>query len=378
MTGAIAKMHGKKLAVIGAGKAAIPILNKAKMLGVDTYCFGLKKGSIAKSLATYFFPISIFDIEAILDVCKLQKINGVLATSDITTPITAELADSLALPGNRTEGGFAGNNKLWMRQRVACLEDISQPKFWCYSPGMSTEYPVVVKAPDSSGKKGITYVADEAHLDQAIRYAGQYSTDGNILIENYLGDGIEYSVECLVCKGDVFVIQITEKESGGPPHFLELAHHQPANLSFSRNSAIVSTVTKILEAVGIENGMAHVEVKLQGDNVYFIELGARAAGGYVADTLIGLSTNYDYFSGAIQIALNCFEPPRVENVACSGIYFLCRQTAHLMPLFESAVNADWCVSLKFPKNIHKEIRDTDERDIEAGHLIYRAENKITL
>ena len=48
------KKINKKIAVIGAGIAAVPILKKAKELKVTTYCFATVEGSVAVKYCDYF------------------------------------------------------------------------------------------------------------------------------------------------------------------------------------------------------------------------------------------------------------------------------------------------------------------------------------
>ncbi|SKB36651.1 GNAT family N-acetyltransferase [Macellibacteroides fermentans] len=367
----------KKLAVLGCGIAAVPILKKAREMEVETYCFALEELPCAKGLSNFFLPISYTNIDAICSTCKNLNIDGVIASSENTTEAAAEVAYNLGLPGNRFEGGFCGKDKYLMRQCLKESKSVRQPTFYHYEEGRKISYPVIVKAPDSCSKQGISFVKNEKELKIAIEYALNATSQHQVLIEEYIGNGVEYSVECLSSHNKHYIIQITKKDTAGPPHFLEIGHHQPGALNEMHYQLIHEKVPEILTAVGICNSMAHVEIKITEDNqLYFIELGARAGGDRIADTLLALSVDYDYYKGAIQIALNEFETPVVNNVAYSGIYYLSKQTESIMNLFSVAKNANWCIEINTPKGDLTYASTNINRDELGGYIIYRSDHKI--
>ena len=272
------------LAVIGAGEGALPILQRAQNLDyVTTLAFG-QEDSLAKDFADIFVVADIFNIEFIIEECKKYHVSGVIGTSESTTEVTAVLADKLGLPGNDITNGFGAKNKVVMRERISNVKSVKQPWFKIYNTKDLYEYPIIVKAPDSCGKRGISIVYCEEDLKKATAYSRKYSSCGEVLIEQYLEGGKEFSLECLAGNGLHEVIQYTEKESSGPPHFVENGHHQPANLSDEMKERMRIAAVDIMKALGINCGLAHMELKIVNDEIYFIEVGARGGGDHIADT----------------------------------------------------------------------------------------------
>ncbi|AEV29466.1 biotin carboxylase [Sphaerochaeta pleomorpha str. Grapes] len=366
-----------KLAVIGAGVASIPFLKKAREKNVYTICVGEYSNSIGRDFCDEFLDISIFDVEEVVKELKAMSPDGIVASSESTTEVTAIIANSLQLPGNSIKKGFGCKNKYVMRQRVKPLLCVKQPQFALYENGKQYEFPIIVKAIDSCGKKGISIAQDEDDLNRAIQYAMKYSTDGNVLIEEYIEGGQEYSIECLVDNGKCFVIQLTEKETSGPPHFVELGHHQPAIMNDELRKRVEIASNEILYALGLTSGMAHLELKIVDSVIYFIEVGARAGGDRIADTLVGLSTDFDYYSAAIDIALRQFHYTAPTNIAHSGIYFLCKQTEWLVPLFRNAKGKNWCIECEVADYKLSEMLGNTDSSI-SGYLIYQANHRICL
>ena len=59
----------KKLAIIGASYLQLPLVERAKKMGIETHCFAWSEGAVCKEVADFFHPISILEKEAILQKC---------------------------------------------------------------------------------------------------------------------------------------------------------------------------------------------------------------------------------------------------------------------------------------------------------------------
>ena len=65
-----------------------------------------------------------------------------------------------------------------MRTRIANLQSVKQPLFTLYEEGEIYNYPVVVKALDSCGKRGISIAYNLGDLLEAVANAKLYSSNG--------------------------------------------------------------------------------------------------------------------------------------------------------------------------------------------------------
>ncbi len=371
-------MEKKILAIIGAGEGAIPIFSKAKEMGVKTLAFA-RNDSVAKDMVDIFIEENSFDIDFMVSKCREYNVNGIMPSSELSTEVAAKVAHELGLPGNDVEQGFAGKNKYIMRTRVAHLQSVKQPKFSLYDERETyTSFPVVVKSVDSCGKRGISIANNKTDFDKAIHESQQISSDGTALIEEYLEGGQEYSIECLSNgKGQHYVIQYTEKESAGPPHFVELAHHQPANLSDEMKHKIDKATWDILEVLGLNCGMAHLEIKIIDNDIYFIEVGARGGGGHISDILTPLSTGFDYYRAAIECSIGMYNHKQITSKLYTGLYYHCKQNAHYKLLFDSAKSASWCVQ-NTVVNADFGNASCNVEAMKSGYIIYCSDHKIGL
>ncbi|HFH9945773.1 TPA: GNAT family N-acetyltransferase [Streptococcus suis] len=368
-------MDNNVLAVIGVGEAAKPILKKAKELGVKTIGFG-GADSISKDEASVFIEADIFNLEILYQYSKFYNVNGVIATSEITTEITAQLAEMLNLPGNSIKTGFYGRNKYLMRKKISELSTVYQPNYFLYE-NQEVSFPIMVKAVDSCGKKGIYYVTNQAEFIKAVDLCKNISTNSTVLIEEIIPNGDEFSVECLANGDEIQIVQITYKETSGVPLFVEISHHQPAVISPKLRALIEQSSTNILRKLGIRCGMAHLEIRIVEEKIFFIEVGARGGGDHIADTLTLLSTNFDYYKAAIECSFGIYESAPIKNNSYSGIYFNCHGNKHLKPLFEAAFNSDWCIENTVTKLNFPHV-DGNVESAAAGYFIYHADQKIDI
>jgi biotin carboxylase len=78
---------------------------------------------------------------------------------------------------------------------------------------------------------------------------------------------------------------------------------QPADLDDTTRNMVDKIVKDAIRALGIDNSASHVELKINGDDVRIIEIGARLGGDYIASYLTTASTGMSMDRAAIQVAL---------------------------------------------------------------------------
>lgn len=332
-------MGKKKLAVIGAGYLQLPLVKKAKDMGVEAVCFAWAEGAVCKDVCDRFYPVSTTDKEEILRICREIGIDGIATiASDVAAPTVAFVAEKMGLPGNSYRSAVKANNKYLMRNSFM-EAGIPCPRYrMVTSPddvlSASWVYPLIVKPSDRSGSLGVTKVLSAEELAPAVEKALSVSFKKEAMVEEFI-EGREISVEFISYQGRHYPLQITDKVTTEAPHFVELEHHQPSTLPADIQDRVWELVPRALDALQIENGASHSEIKITPDGrLAVIEIGARMGGDFIGSNLVELSTGYDYLRGVIEVALGRFTEPRITKRAFSGVYFLSAETARLRPLIE--------------------------------------------
>ena len=135
-------------------------------------------------------------------------------------------------------------------------------------------------------------------------------------------NGPEVSVETLTVNGVCHVIQITDKITTGSPHFVEMGHTQPSQLSDEIKDEIAKVAKLANKAVGITNGPSHTEIIVTKEGPKIVELGARLGGDCITTHLVPLSTGVNMVESCIKIALGDTPDISVKYNKGSAIRYL--------------------------------------------------------
>ncbi len=318
----------KKLAIIGASVFQDPLILAAKERGIETHVFAWRCGDAGEMTADRFHPISITECEAIAAECKEIGIDGVATiASDLANVTVSKVASELGLLANSIECVNCTTNKVLMN-RVLDEAGCPVPKSIMVKEGevldpSSMRYPSIVKPVDRSGSRGITKVIFPDELKGAIDRAVDESFENAAIVQEYI-EGREFSVEYISWRGEHRFLALTEKFTTGAPGFIERAHLEPARADRLEVESIQRVVEHALDALGVEYGASHSEVKIDdGGAVRIIEIGSRMGGDCIGSDLVELSTGYDFVNAVIDVALGEEPPlPHADSGRHAGIRFI--------------------------------------------------------
>jgi|LSQX01.3.fsa_nt_gb biotin carboxylase len=371
----------KKLAIIGGGVMASYFGEACHRLGYEGNYFSMADGKVADNKIDVFHEINIFDKDGIVEICKRIGVDGVVATTELSIPITAYVADKLGLLGNPVSVSEMITDKYRNRECVKFLDDLLSPKYVkAASVGdiknANIPYPIILKPVCLGGKRGISVVNNEGELSAAFEYAAnslRKDVQPLVIAEQYLDGGLECSVESISFKGQHTIVQITQKDSSGAPHCVELGHHQPAPLSSEIWDKVVKGVSSGLTAIGIENGPCHTEIKIIDGKVYLIEFNARPGGDHIWWPMVELSTGFDIIAAVAQVAMGDLQPidTKAFKHSYSGLYYVVKQTECLKEIFDICEKEPWCWEKNFISNDLEELKQNDMEH--TNYIIYSSE-----
>lgn len=151
--------------------------------------------------------------------------------------------------------------------------------------------PCVIKPSAFGGSLGVRLVRDETEAADAYGYVKKI-IDSNaatftvknrsIQVEEFCALSDEVSVEVLNHHDQRVVLAVTDKSLGPKPYFAEIGHRVPS--VYSDRADIRDLAVRACEAIGLDHGIAHVEIRLSGDEpAQVMEVGARTAGDGILD-----------------------------------------------------------------------------------------------
>lgn len=366
----------KKIAVIGANYPLLPFYRHAKRLGYYIIGIAWEEGALCKQYCDRFYPISFTDKDHVLEICQQEKIDGITSFSlESALPTVVYVAQKMGLISNSFECLQLTQNKYAQRQSLE-RAGIQVPAYYLIEKELDLvkvkcKFPVIVKPVDSGGSQGISEVDDPGALLSAFHLALNFSRTKKVIIEEFI-DGREFSVEYISYKGKHYFLQVTDKVTSGSPRFVEMQHHQPADISNSIKERIKTMVEANLTALQIENSASHTEIKLNSQNeLYIIETGARMGGDFISSDLVRLSTGYDFVEGTIKLAVGEFEEPHFTNSSYSGVYFYSRLAPHVIDVIKAHKQWPEIVEWEISDSALPEVKSNADR---GGYFLYQCMN----
>lgn len=295
--------------ILGASVLQVPLIEAAKAKGHWVLVADLDPNAAGIPLADAFVLASTIDEDAVPRAAISHRVDAVLTTAtDQPLRAAAKACAACGLPGLSPEVALVVTRKDLMRQvlsrgGVACPVSVPVRDGDELAAAWRTiRGPVIVKPVDSSGSRGVTLVRDVDDLQPALAHALRYSGAKAAVAEEFMV-GREFSVETLSVRGQLHVLQITDKETTGPPHFVESGHSQPAKLTPAEQTSIAELTRAAANALGILSGPTHTEVMLTSQGPRIVEVGARPGGDYITSDLVPLSTGIDMLSLVLDLSL---------------------------------------------------------------------------
>jgi biotin carboxylase len=257
-------------------------------------------------------PIRFYDeAAAVAEIIKsagARPIDGVVVVGDRPTVVGARVCEALRLPGHSPEAAAIAKNKQRTRER---LQGAGLPTAAFVSTtidadpaGMarSLRYPVVVKPVALSGSRGVMRADDPEGFIVAFNRlrtllsapdvrVDRSSADNVVLIEDFI-PGREFALEGLMHRGALHVLALFDKPDPLDGPFFEETIYVTPSIALSREqTAIVETIARAAEAIGLTDGPIHAECRLNlsaaplQESVFVLEVAARPIGGLCARAL---------------------------------------------------------------------------------------------
>ena len=253
-------------------------------------------------LLTLDFLDLVGSTEKVLQIARKYPLAAVVPTEDDATLLAATLSEALSLPHNRVSAISAARNKALLRKRLLSAQ-LPTPRFQIFSTDQAAgkiaeelAYPLVLKPTFLSGSQGVIRANKRKDFVAAFErikgifedpevIAKKGSIPQEILVEEYI-PGKELALEGLLQGGKLTCLALFDKcDPLEGPFFEETIYVTPSRLSRPVQEKIIDCIQKGSEALGLEEGPIHAELRIKGDALSIIEIAARSIGGRCSKAL---------------------------------------------------------------------------------------------
>lgn len=303
-----------KLVIMGAGTYQVPLIQKSKELGYYTIVVSPVGNYPGIKLADEHWALDTRDIDAILKKSEMAKISGITTTgTDVAVPAIGAVVDALGLSGTCFEASQKCMNKALMKKalRAANIATASFSAVCDFDEALKVVkkigYPVMVKATDSSGSRGITKVNNESEMPEAWQSAKSVTQDTSVIIEEYL-NGIEFGGQAIIFKKSLVDFIPHNDTVTPPPYCVPFGHSVPVNLPENVIKSVDNLISRTVSSLGLDNCIANVDLMLVDNKPYIIEIGARMGATGLAEN-ISIYTGKDAYESVIELCLGKYSAP---------------------------------------------------------------------
>lgn len=300
-------MRGKRLLVNGAGRGNLGLIKAAKELGVYTIVTG--QAGPCLSLADKIFPdVHPGHPDEVLKVAELEHIDGAAITcNDMGLESVGRCNDVLHLQGIKEEVAKCAANKLYMKEKLVA-NGVRTARFLnIHSEAelneavKSLEFPVIVKATDLQGSRGICIVREEDELTSAYDEVMSLTHKDFCIVEEFI-EGTEFGAQAFVYKGEVLFVLPHGDETVMCKTAVPVGHYMPYTMSDALAADVDLQACKAIAALGLDNCAVNIDFISRDDQAYIIELTGRGGANGLTD-ITGKYFGIDYYKMMVLTAL---------------------------------------------------------------------------
>lgn len=300
----------EKFMILGAGIYQVPLILKAREMGLSPVVVSYPGPYPGFELADECLYLDTRDAESILAAAREKKIRGICTTgTDVAIRTLGHVAETLHLPGLSRHAAQVVTDKYLMRDALQKGKVSGAiPFLQAFTPEDALRFfreiggPIMVKAVDSSGSRGITRVDTQDELYSAYKAARMVSRFPYVLVEPYIS-GQEIGVDGFVSGGKLQLLLPHQKFVVTSGHTtLPGGHAFPYRADEAVLADIRQTIQQAVYTTGLDDCAFNADVMVSGGKAYILEIGGRCGATCIPE-LISLHCGFDYYRKMIENAL---------------------------------------------------------------------------
>ncbi|MBR2751332.1 MAG: ATP-grasp domain-containing protein [Clostridiales bacterium] len=290
----------KVLMVLGASFPQAKLIEAAKRLGYKTIVASIPGEYPGLQVADQVEYVDISDPEAVLEAAKKNNVDGV-ATCCLDTGIRAlgYVCEKMGLPGLSAVSAQRCNDKLMMKKAFkeygvtsARYEEVTNLEELLSAAG-DLGYPIVLKALNQQGSKGVYICHDEAELRDSYANLQSIVEAPLCIVEEYIS-GYELGAQAFVYQGEILYILPHGDNTYMSRTAVPIGHYVPLGISQELYDTAVVECEKAIRSMGLDNCAVNIDLIAKDGKIYLIELTGRA-GATCLPEIMSLYFDFDYY-----------------------------------------------------------------------------------
>lgn len=323
----------KRILILGGGQAQIDLIRKAKEMNLYVIVVGIIGIYPGYELADKVYYADINDKEMVLDIASQESIDGIcMVCSDYGLQTLGYVCDKYCLNGLTETAAIESSNKYIMKEKlhefgVNTAKFVRIEKETNIKDAISgLEYPLMVKAVDLQGSKGIFKCNNFEDVIKSYNDAMSLSREDYCIVEEFI-EGEEFGAQAFVCNDEIVFVQthgdvVLRVGNSSIP----IGHYMP----FKRDDVLLDEeiqdiVRKSIKALGFNNCAVNIDLILRNGTPYIIELTGRAGANFLPE-VTGYYLGLNYYEIILYNALGELSEEYFKNITSKkDIFVMSRQ-----------------------------------------------------
>lgn len=306
-------MTPQKLLLLGGSRYLIPAIKAAHKLGVYVITADYLPDNEAHMYSDEYHNISIVDKEAVLNLARELKIDGIMSyATDPGVVVAAFVAEKLGLPTSPYDSVVLLQNKGKFRSflrnngfNVPYAKSYNNPQE-ALKDADKFCWPVIVKPVDSAGSKGVRRIDNKNSLLDAIKYALKYSFAKEFIVEEFIEQtGFSSDTDSFSIDGRLVYVSFNnqwfDKNADNP--YTPSGYIWPSSMPNEIQKELRSELQRLISLLHMNTTIYNIETRYGKDGkAYIMECTPRAGGNRLSE-ILKLASGQDLITASIKAAL---------------------------------------------------------------------------
>lgn len=378
----------KKLLVLTGNYYQIPAIKKAKKMGNYVITCDYLDDNLGHCYADESHHISYTDKEAVLELAKSLKVDGIVCFStDAAATTVAYVAEKLGLPSQPYKSVEIISNKENFRTFLK-EHNFSVPKAKGYQTFEEAKndfpqfhLPVIIKPVDSSGSRGVSKIDCIDELQEKVENALRFSRNNRFIIEEIVekrgyqvgGDGFSVNGKLVFrCFANSHFPETSLKPVNP---FVPIGSSFPSKNPEHIQEKIHEEIQRLLDLLEMKTGAYNFDIQIdEFENIYILDMGVRN-GGNLIPYVTECATGVDMIEYTIKAALgeDCSDLEMVTPKGCWASYSIHSQVIGQFKKIEIEENFKVNHVVEYDLTVKKgdQISDYTGSDAKIGTMILK-------
>ena len=376
----------KRLLILGAGRGQLGLYKAAKELGIHTIAGTMPNAhKPCLDLADEISYMDISNPDEVEQKAKDLNLDGA-ATCCLDTGIVslARICDKENLIGLNEESAIMCGDKYKMKEAFKEYNVNTAKHFIVKNENElknaleNLKLPVIVKATDLQGSKGIYIAKSEEEATNGFKETMSLTKRDYCIVEEFI-EGYEFGAQAFVYKNDVLFVMPHGDETYMSHTAVPVGHYVPLDVKDDVIEKTKTEVKKAIEALGLNNCAVNVDMILKDNEVYIIELTGRVGANCLPE-LVEINYGIEYYKMIASMAisenpLEFWSKKSKENKASLARMIIeTKESGILKEIINANEKDDDIVEITFFKEENGEIRKFENSNDCIGQVIVKADN----